>query len=711
MEPPLADLQNTGGTDTKWGVRVVVTQDVAFGCGCGGIAYINSFTWNSDTPVFVFNSGEVGVAEAASHEVGHSLGLAHDGTSSASYYSGHGLGSDTAYWSTIMGVGYYVDVSQWDNGEYYGSNNTGSTANYGRGADDLAIITGFNGFGYKTDDHGNDRLTASALTVSGNTLSGSGLITNRTDSDFFSFTTGAGSVTLNVNPAAVGANLDVEATLYDSAGTVVATSNPLMTLNASITATLAAGQYFLKVDGVGAGNPTTNPPTGYSDYASIGAYTVSGSLVAVSGDSLAIAATDATKNEGNSGSTAYTFTVNRTGTTTGTTTVNYAVAGSGASPASASDFVGGVLPTGTLTFAPGVTSQVITIDVQGDTTVESSETFAVGLTNPSASTTITTGSATGTITNDDSAPTPPSFAISATDASKAEGTSSTPTPFKFTITRSGSLTAASSVRYSVSSSGNSRASSNDLTNGFVSNVLVNFPIGAATADVIVNVAADSRRESNETFRVTLSNAVGATIAVSTASGLIINDDSRAAAPGTSTDDSDDADLIAVADPMWFFMPAEMLTANQLAVPVITWVNGEPFIGDLDEMFLNHDDTSSFAFGTDDSGNGQMSTIVSASPFTGFSFNGSAVQLSTLTSLDSDEAESSALDVVSKDVSAEQARIASTSVGRLTAPERATLRSIRNRSLSESRFAASVDLAIDSMNADDIASTTDDSSAS
>jgi len=39
----------------------------------------------------------MGVAEAASHEVGHSLGLSHDGTSTATYYQGHGLGSDSTY--------------------------------------------------------------------------------------------------------------------------------------------------------------------------------------------------------------------------------------------------------------------------------------------------------------------------------------------------------------------------------------------------------------------------------------------------------------------------------------------------------------------------------------------------------------------------------------------------------------------------------------
>jgi hypothetical protein len=43
VEPPIDDLQKTSSTDTRWGVRSVVTKDVAFNCGCGGIAYIDSF--------------------------------------------------------------------------------------------------------------------------------------------------------------------------------------------------------------------------------------------------------------------------------------------------------------------------------------------------------------------------------------------------------------------------------------------------------------------------------------------------------------------------------------------------------------------------------------------------------------------------------------------------------------------------------------------
>ena len=587
VAPSVEDLRNTGGTDTKWGIRVVVTRDVAFNCGCGGIAYIDSFDWNSDTPVFVFNTSEIGVAEAASHEVGHSLGLSHDGTASSSYYQGHGLGTDTNYWSTIMGVGYYVDVSQWDKGEYTGSNNGGTGANYNKGPDDLQIITNYNGFGYKVDDHGNDASTASALNTVGTALSGNGLISNRTDVDYFRFNTSGGSVTLNVNSATVGANLDIEASLFDGSGVLVSSSNPLQSLNASITTTLVAGQYFLKIDGVGAGAPTAITPTGYTDYASIGAYAITGSASAVAGDSLSIGATDASKNESNNGGNVFTFTVSRSGDTSGTSTVSYAVTGSSSSSASADDFVGGALPVGSLSFEPGITSQMISINVQGDTTIEANEGFTVSLTNPSSTTTIGTASASGTILNDDSAPVAPTLGISATSANKSEGTSSGSTPFVFTITRAGSLAATSSVRYTVAGTGTNNTGSNDFTGGYAKNVLVSFAAGVSTIDITVNVRADSRVEQAETFKVTLSNAVGATISSATASGTIQNDDGTGAAP--SDVDTEHFELIAVADPLWMFMPAEYLTAEQLAVPVMTSINGVSYVGDLAHDHENEED--------------------------------------------------------------------------------------------------------------------------
>src|SRR5436309_7897869 len=75
---------------------------------------------------------------------------------------------------------------------------------------------------------------------------------------------------------------------------------------------------------------------------------------------LAIAGTTATQTEGNSGSTPFTFTVTRSGDTSTAATVNYTVTGSGGSAADANDF-GGTLASGTVSFAIGSSSQVITL--------------------------------------------------------------------------------------------------------------------------------------------------------------------------------------------------------------------------------------------------------------------------------------------------------------------------------------------------------------
>ncbi|MDB5465779.1 MAG: exsH, partial [Phenylobacterium sp.] len=106
--------------------------------------------------------------------------------------------------------------------------------------------------------------------------------------------------------------------------------------------------------------------------------------------------------EGNSGVTAFSYTLTRTGPTTAASTVNWGVTGSGSNPANAADFQNGVLPSGSVTFAAGETSKVITVNVVGDTTVEPDETFTVTLSGASGAT-LGTSTATGTITNDDTA--------------------------------------------------------------------------------------------------------------------------------------------------------------------------------------------------------------------------------------------------------------------------------------------------------------------
>ena len=94
----------------------------------------------------------------------------------------------------------------------------------------------------------------------------------------------------------------------------------------------------------------------------------------------------------------------RTGDINGTTSVAYSVAGTGSSPASAADFVGGRLPSGVITFAKNETAKFIEIKVAGDATVEANEGFTVTLSNAVLPATIINASAKARIYNDDIAP-------------------------------------------------------------------------------------------------------------------------------------------------------------------------------------------------------------------------------------------------------------------------------------------------------------------
>jgi hypothetical protein len=283
-DPGPTALSRQGGGDTQWGTRVVITDDTFANCGCGGHAYIGSFDDSQDEPVFVYNSSLAGVAEASSHEVGHALNLAHDGTSTSTYYLGHGSGSTS--WAPLMGASYYVNVTHWSKGEYYDANNDRANANYGNGPDDLAVISSLsngNGFGYRPDDHGDSDQAATPLTNTAGAVSGTGIVERTGDVDVFSFVTGSGQVTLDITPAVPLPNLDVLATLYDSGGGLVATSNPSSLLSGSFSLSLGQGTYYLHVDGTGVGSPLSSSPTGYTEYGSLGQYSVSGTVVDVGG--------------------------------------------------------------------------------------------------------------------------------------------------------------------------------------------------------------------------------------------------------------------------------------------------------------------------------------------------------------------------------------------------------------------------------------------
>lgn len=245
-------------------LRISIGGDGSWIGPYGGVAYVDSFTNSISNVVFVFpknlaNGNAKYTAEASSHESGHGFGLQHQSLYSGTtkvdeYYAGPGDGR-----APIMGDSYSATRGLW----WYGTSAVSSTTIQ----DDMAVISRTaNGFGYRLDDYGNTAATATALTVSGSQLSGSGFITTTNDVDYFSFSTDAGQIGINVSVLATFNDLDAKLQLFDANGGLIATSDPSTSFGASISATVAAGSYRVAVASHG----------GYGD---VGQYTVSGTTV------------------------------------------------------------------------------------------------------------------------------------------------------------------------------------------------------------------------------------------------------------------------------------------------------------------------------------------------------------------------------------------------------------------------------------------------
>jgi hypothetical protein len=248
--------------------QVVISPTTTAAPGAGGVAFIGSFNWSDSAVCWAFYSTGKSAAEVISHEIGHTLNLSHDGRISPSedYYGGDGDGSTG--WAPIMGVGYNKNLTQWSKGEYLSANQT---------QDDLAVIVSNNDVDYRADDAGDDLASARYLEIAANhSVSNEGIIESGPDVDAFRFATTGGVVTLNVNTVSSNPNLDILAELVEaSTGSPVTSANPDLGINASISTTLPAGEYLLKVSGVGRGDPLGD---GYTDYASLGSYLISGSV-------------------------------------------------------------------------------------------------------------------------------------------------------------------------------------------------------------------------------------------------------------------------------------------------------------------------------------------------------------------------------------------------------------------------------------------------
>lgn len=349
-------------TDDNYGVRVciggkvsylpnwqeiVTSPDDLFGItpeiGCFN-KIVTKVAYANDAPVLVFSDmlyqrgSAKDIADTTVHELGHAFGLTHstlsDGTE---YYSGH---ND---WAPYMGDTMGKSVAQWTtNGEYDAlATNT---------EDELATIATY--VTYATDVSNNDHASAipltttkvkstarSTLPVYVYTSSATGLIKNRTEKDYFQIDVGYGEFYVEAVAADPQPNLNIQIKVYDKDWNEVVNLDPYgypyeveSGMNDSFHRyDLDAGTYYIEVDGVGAywdeatasfvneyhdatdptydipadcsydsttGTITNDQYQAFTDYASIGRYTLKTTSWGTPNNQLPAASTAGTTQQG-----------------------------------------------------------------------------------------------------------------------------------------------------------------------------------------------------------------------------------------------------------------------------------------------------------------------------------------------------------------------------------------------------------------------------
>jgi arylsulfatase A-like enzyme len=213
--------------------------------------------------------------------------------------------------------------------------------------------------------------------------------------------------------------------------------------------------------------------------------------------------------EGDNGTTDAVFTAQLSAASGLTTTADYQTSDSTAS--APADYLA---TSGTVTFDPGATTATISVPVVGDTVYEGDERFLVVLTGA------TNGSvsdddygAYGIIENDDPAP-----VVSVADPSVAEGDSGT-TDATFTVSITAATGLDTSIAYTTNDGTATAPDDYEATSG-----VATIPAGSTSTTITVAVVGDTIFEGDETFSLTISAPMNATLGTSTADATIIDDD-------------------------------------------------------------------------------------------------------------------------------------------------------------------------------------------
>ena len=196
-----------------------------------------------------------------------------------------------------------------------------------------------------------------------------------------------------------------------------------------------------------------------------------------------------------------------------TVTLNYHTAASGtATPDTDFQPVLG----GSISVQPGVTSFELEVGVVGDWDQEADETIVMVLDSATGAT-LTNGTATGTILNDDTGAGP--VEISVNDVSLVEGNSGGST-MDFTV----SLNRASNSDITFDAFTGSWTAIDGSDYGSLSLYGVVIPAGQTSKTISVTIGGDTDPEGDETFTLSLQNVHGAVVADNVGMGTIVDDD-------------------------------------------------------------------------------------------------------------------------------------------------------------------------------------------
>ncbi len=189
------------------------------------------------------------------------------------------------------------------------------------------------------------------------------------------------------------------------------------------------------------------------------------------------------------GSGVMSFIVSRSGDISTAATINYGLSSATAGFGPSADF-GAALPSGSLNFAEGESSKVVTVPVHTDSLSEDSETVKLVIFNPDVGT-INQAVASANILSSGAM----YWRVTATSSFESSG------KVTFTVTRTGDIDQTASVSYNISEDTAILGSDFEATDP---DTLV-FAAGEATKTVVVNVINDDDIEPDETLAITLSN--------------------------------------------------------------------------------------------------------------------------------------------------------------------------------------------------------------